>query len=903
MKHIKYTFYSVFYPTCKLFWALLLLLLISTINLTAQTDTTYRQLSDTIKTFKQFQADSLSIHLGDSLHVKDSTAKNIEGKKKKSAISSKVEYSATDSISLDLENHKAYMYKDADIKYEKIAQKAAYIEIDFNSSVLKALPANDSLGKPYGMPEFSEGDQTFKSKEMKYNFKTKQGFIKSIITQEGEGYLHGEVVKKMANDVSNMRGGQYTTCDLEHPHYSLRFSKAKVIPKNKIVTGPAYMMIEDVPIPIVLPFGLFPNKRGQTSGIIVPSYGESRERGFYLEGGGYYFGISEYMELKLVGDIYSRGSWAIKPVFNYRKRYKYTGSFNFDYSINTQGVRETSQFQKIRDFRLVWSHRQDPKARPKSQFGASVNFGSRTYNRYNPVNYNDHLTNTFQSSISYSTTFGDKVSFSSALRHSQNNSTKIVNLTLPEIALGVTRFYPLRHSGKISNLKWYDNISMSYNMRASNEVETYDSIMFTNSMLKNFRNGMQHTIPVNLTLKVLKYFSLTNSIDYTERWYTRFVNKEWVNDTLITGNDTVVGYVKTDTIDGFKAARDYGFSSSLNTKLYGMVQFRKGAIRAIRHVATPSISFSYRPDFGSSKYGYYKDVQVDTAGNYAHYSIFGGGDPAGTAFQSLFGTPPMGKSGTVSFSISNNLEMKIRSKSDTITGTKKIMLIESFNLGTSYNIAADSLRWSPLVLNARTTLFKKLGVQYSARFNPYIKNDAGKSLNKFEWDVNNRLFRRESSSWNFSLSYNFSSEKKKTTTNQSTVVMPSQEAEQIIQKPDDYINWNNPWNLSFSYNLNYGDRFSSKTKKYDNTLVQTFGFNGDVNITPKWKVNFVSGYDFEKNKISHASISVYRDLHCWEMRFNWIPIGYLKSWNFYIKVKASILQDLKLNRKKDFRDN
>ncbi len=899
MKHIRYNFHIVFWPIQKFSWILLPLFLALGSSTSAQTDTIPRISMDTVNRIRPLVADSLVMHLGDSISLSDTTGKKKFEAKKKSAITSKVEYSATDSISLDLENQKVFMYRDADIKYEKIHQKAAYVEIDFETSILTALPKTDSAGISYGLPEFSEGDQTFKSKEMKYNFETRKGFIRSIITQEGQGYLHGDVVKKMDNDISNLRGGGFTTCDLEHPHFSLKFTKAKVIPNNKIVTGPAYLTIEDVPLPLILPFGLFPNKRGQTSGVLIPTYGESTERGFYLENGGYYFGINDYMELKLVGDIYSRGSWAIKPIFNYRKRYKHSGTFNFNYAINTSGVRETTSFQRRRDFRLTWSHRQDPKARPKSQFNASVNFGSSTFNKYNPVSVSDHLTNTFGSSISYSTTFGERVSFSTALRHSQNTSNKTVNLTLPEVALSVNRFFPLRKQGKVSNLKWYDNISVNYSMNARNEVDTYDSLLFTRNMMNSFRNGVQHKIPVSLTLKVLKYFSLTNSVDFTERWYSMSINKQWINDTLFSGNDTTVGYVRTDTISGFKAVHEYGFSSSLNTNLYGMVQFKKGPVRALRHVFRPSVSFSYRPDFGSSKFGYYRSVQSDTAGNYRRYSIFGG---EGT-YTSVYGTPADGKSGRVGFSLNNNLEMKVRSKSDTVTGMKKVMLIESFTLNTSYDLARDSLKWSPLTLSARTTLFKKLQIQYSAVYDPYIKDKNSRSLNQFEWDVNKRLFRKENSSWNFSFAYNFSSGKKKSSTGSSSVVMPASQAEEIIEKPDNYINWNNAWNFSFSYNLRYNDFMDYKSMKLNNKLIQTLGFNGDINITPKWKVNVTSGYDFESNKLSYTSMSVYRDLHCWEMRFNWIPIGYLKSWNFYIKVKAEMLQDLKLNRKKDFRDN
>lgn len=842
--------------------------------------------------------DSLVFNVPDTLLFSaDSVALPGAKPKKKGAISSKVEYSATDSVSLDMSSQKVFLYREADIKYEKIIQKAAYIEINFNTSILKALPKVDSTGKTYGKPEFSEGDQTFSSEEMQYNFKTRKGMIRNVITKQDEGYLHGEVVKKMDNDVSNMRHGGYTTCNLEHPHFSIKFTKAKVIPDNKIVTGPAYMSIEGVPLPLVLPFGLFPNKKGQMSGIVIPTYGESANRGFYLENGGYYFGISDYMELRLVGDVYSHGSWAVKPLFNYRKRYKFSGSLNFNYSINIEGIKESPSYLRKRDFRLAWTHRQDPKARPKSQFNASVNFGSSTFNKYNPVSAQDHLTNTFGSSVSYSTNFRNKVNFSAALRHSQNTTNKSVNLTLPDISLSTNRFNPFRKPGKTADLKWYDNISVNYTMSARNEINIHESTLFKPEMWDSLQNGMQHVIPISSSVKILKFFTLTNSLNYTERWYSKSILKHWVNDSLFTETDTTFGYIDTDTITGFKAGRDFSFNSSLNTTLYGMLQFKKGPVRAIRHVFRPSVTFSLRPDFGKSEYGYYKEVQKDTLGNIQRYSIFSDG-----RYTSIYGSPPDGKSGRVGLSFSNNLEMKVRSKSDTITGMKKVMLIESFSIGTSYDLARDSLRWSPVTLSARTTLFKKLQVQYSASFDPYIQDTLGRSLNQFEWDVNHRLLRRDNTSWNFSLAWNFSSGKNNKTKRVSPTATPDQ-LQEIATNPQGYIDWNNPWNLNFTYNLRYTGILNPLNESVKRELVQTLGFNGDINITPKWKLNLTSGYDFESNKLSYTSVNIYRDLHCWEMRFNWIPIGYLKSWNFYIKVKASVLQDLKLNRKKDFRDN
>jgi hypothetical protein len=607
------------------------------------------------------------------------------------------------------------------------------------------------------------------------------------------------------------------------------------------------------------------------------------------------------MELKLLGDIYSRGSWALKPMFNYRKRYKFSGSFNFSYAINTEGIRETPSFKKNRDFRVAWSHNQDPKARPKSRFNANVNFVSSQYNLYNPTTAQDMTSNTFQSSISYQTSFfKDKFTFSGALSHSQNTSNKMVNLSLPNITLSATRFYPLRKKGKTTDLKWYDNISMNYTMNARNDVSVADSLLFTPEMFRSFKNGMQHKIPVSSSIRILKYFTMSNTLDFTERWYTKSLQRSWVNDTLWINDTTFnVGYVRNDTLSGFKAARDFGFTSSLNTTLYGMVQMKRGPIRAIRHVIKPSASFSIRPDFGSSTFGYYRSVQVDTLGTLERYSIFGDG----RNFSSVYGSPPDGKSGRLSFSIGNSLEMKVRSKSDTVTGMKKVMLIESFSIGTSYDLAKDSLNWSRVNISARTTLFKKLRISYSSVWDPYVINEKGRNINQFEWDVNHRLLRKDNTAWNFSFDYSFSSGDKKKTPKAETEEA-RKEQEEFARNPEQYINWNNPWNFTVHYNLNYIGKNLPSAGRPKNEVVQTIGFSGDVSITPKWKVSLNSGYDLKLNKLaSNTSVNIYRDLHCWEMRFNWIPIGNYKSWNFFIKVKASVLQDLKLTRKKDFRDN
>ena len=814
-------------------------------------------------------------------------------------LNAKIDYSSADSLSMDIKNKVAWMYGNASIEYEDLKLKAAIIKIDFKNNTVHAYASQDSLGNAVGMPDFTQGELNFKAKELSYNFTTRKGFIQSVITKEGDGYLHGSEVKKVNDSVTNVGPGEYTTCDLpKHPHFSLKFSRAKIISGSMIVTGPAYMNIEGVPLPLVLPFGLFPNKRGRSSGLIIPKYGEATNRGFYLEDGGYYFGISDHFDLKLTGDIYSRGSWALKPVVTYKKIYKYSGNFSIKYAINITGTKGTNDYNKSKDFFVTWSHRQDPKARPNSVFSASVQAGSSSYNRYNPATVSDYLNTSFSSSVSYDVRLGQLANLTASARHSQNTSSKTVTLTLPEVSFGINRIYPFKKKVQTGKPSWYESISITYNMNTRNELSTYDSLVFTREAFDRFNTGMRHSIPLSGSFKVLKFFTWSNSINYAERWYVRSINKTWISDTIVVGNDTLNGYVDIDTISGFKAARDYSFSSSLGTTFYGMKQFRKGPVRAIRHVVRPSVGFSYLPDFGREQLGYYRTVQVDAAGNTERYSIFGGN---GT-FSPLFGVPSAQKSGSLNFSLSNNLEMKVRSLKDTITGTKKIMLIDNLSFSASYDLARDSLNWSNLSVSGRTTLFKKIQVNYSSSYSPYAADTLGRTLNKFQYSVDRKLFRFNNSNWNLSVGYDLSP--KKTTKKPAPPASSSkEEIEDVQNNPKLYIDWDNPWSLQVNYNLRYSNQYVYKTRSTKSDLIQTFGVAGEINVTPKWKFSMQTGYDFEQKEFSFTQVTIYRNLHCWEMRFSWVPYGAMKSWNFTISAKASILQDLKLTKKKDFRDN
>lgn len=805
---------------------------------------------------------------------------------RKSTLDNNVNYKANDSIRFDLRSRKVYLYKDDEITYGSINLKGDYMEIDFNKNEIYSTGVADSSGNMEGKPIFKESDDEFASDEMRYNFDTKKGLISGVSTEESGGFLHGEMIKKMPDNTAFIKGGRFTTCDLDHPHYAFRFRKSKVIPGDKIITGPAYFELADVPTPLLVPFGLFPNQSGKQSGIIIPTYGEVDKQGFYFRDGGYYWAVSDYLDLTFLGSIYTRGSWSLGARSTYKKRYKFSGSAELKYSINIVGNEGSPDYRKSTDFLIKWNHNQDPKARPKSKFSANVNIRSSSFNEFELSNtFNDRLSNTFQSSVNYSTKFGENWNLNVNLGHSQNTKTKIVNLKLPEISFSGTRFYPLRKKERSGSLKWYENISMKYAMVAKNEISIADSLLFTPGWEKQFKNGMKHTVPISSTVKVLKYLNWTNSITFNSRWYSNHINRYWVDESVI-GLDTTQAYVGQDTINGFITANDFNISSSFSTRLYGMYTFgKKSPVQAIRHVLTPNVSFSYRPDFSDDQWGYYDTYYNPETEEFVDYSIFDG---------SVYGSPSSGKQGSLNFSISNNFEMKVRDRSDTISGSRKVVLIDNLTISSSYNMAKDSLKWSTLNVSGRTKLFKNLDIRYVGMFDPYILDSAGtKNLNQYEWNVNRRLFRKEDMSWTASFNY---------TLNNKTFKKKSEE------EPKDPNNKNEvnteagtiPWSLNLNYSLSYKMRYAYPgyimTKEDD--IVQTLGFSGNVQVTPNWKVSVRSGYDFERNELSYTSIDVYRDLHCWEMRFSWIPFGNWKSWNFGINIKSAMFKDLKVEKKK-----
>lgn len=814
-------------------------------------------------------------------------------RKKSSMLDKKVDYKAADSITFNLKTKKAVLYQSGEIVRENTTIHADYIEIDFTTKQLYARGVKDSLETVRGSPDFKDGDKSFRSKEITYNFDSRKALILDVITQEGEGFLHGERVKKHTDDKTDILHGQYTTCDLDHPHFQIQFKKARVIPNDKIVTGPAYLVLHDIPTPLIVPFGFFPNRKGQQNGILIPSYGETANRGFFLENGGYYWGFSEYADLALRGDIYSRGSWAVKVASNYVKRYKFTGTVNVNYAENFVGEKDLPGYLESKDFFVTWNHQQSPQAHPTRRFSANVNAGTSDYNNFNPSTSQNYLSSSFQSNISYSTSIGGFSNFSANLRHSQNKTNRSFELTLPEIAWSVNRFYPLRAKGKSSNLKWYDNISMSYNMNARNNLRTSDTLSLAEMLNGEFTNGVRHSIPITSTVKLLKHFSWNNTLSYDEKWYGNTINRQWDNGMLIRENDTIYGYLRTDTIRGFSAAREFSYTSSVSTKLYGMYTLTRGPVKAVRHVLTPGMSFSWRPDYGEPRWGYYKYYLDNRSPVPVAYSIFSTG---------IYGGPGSGKSGLLNFSLSNNVELKVKSKKDTINGEKKIVLIENLSLGTSYNLAKDSLRWSALTLSGNTRLFQRLDIRYAAYFDPYAINPlTGVNINRFEYEESGKLFRRTNSEWALAFSYSLVS-KKSSSLPKASEKASEEEIADINRNLNQFVDFNNPYNLYLDYTLRYTSVYDFSQDKFKRDTIQSIGLRGDVNITDKWKVGFMTNYDFKQKDFGYTSIDFYRDLHCWELHLNWIPTGFRKSYNLTIKVKSPVLQDLKLTRKKDWLD-
>ncbi len=788
-----------------------------------------------------------------------------------------VKYQAQDSMFFDLGDQKVYLYDSASVDYQEIHVTAHYIVIDFKNSVVFAEGKKDSLGNYLDKAVFADGEQTFEAHSFRFNFQTGRGKISEVTTEQGGGFLLAQTAKKDSSGTIYVKDGFFTTCNKEHPDFGIRAKKLKVIQNDKIITGPAYLEIADVPTPLAVPFGFFPNKKGRKSGIVIPTYGESPTLGFFLKGGGYYFGISDKVDMTVRGDIYSKGSWGAQLFTNYKVRYKYSGNFSIKYSQILFGEKELPSHYKENDFFINWTHTQDPKFNPSIRFSANVNAGTSTYNTYNSTRPNDFLSNTLQSNVAWSKSwkFGQ---LSANIRHSQNRVTRNVDITAPSLAFSINRFYPFKNSKRVVS-KWYDKIGMSYNSEFQNNLNVGDSMVSFRQhqyLANHIRNGIRQSVPISTSLNLMKYFTLTPAINLNSVTQFRTIRKVWDPDAQV---------VKIDTVNGARANLDWNASATLSTRVYGTYMLKHSRYSAIRHTMTPNLSLTYVPDFTAPKYGFYKSVQDNQFGDMQKYSIYEGG---------LYGSSPAGKVGAVGINLLNSLEGKLRPKAgDTTSTVKRVSLIDAFNFAINYNMMATHFKWSTISSGFRTKLFKKIDVNANFIADPYRVSQDSIRIERFEWRDGKRLARLTGA--NISLGTSLRKGGLTSSTHTSTHGTEA-EMNMINSNPNGYVDFNIPWSLNINYVLNWSRPLLTET------FTQSVRFSGDVNVTPKWKVGFDSSYDLRKLEFGYTSLNVYRDLHCWEMQFNWIPFGIRQSYNVTISVKSSVLQDLKLTRKRDWYD-
>lgn len=847
--------------------------------------------------------------VADTVVVADSLSKD---EPKKDAIDAPVFYECTDSMVWSRTGN-AYLYGAGKVRYDKIELTADVIKLNMDSSVVHATGSVDTTGMTVGLPIFMDGGTPYESDKMSYNFKTKKGFINNVYTQQGDGFIMGGKAKKDSAGIFYSQDGKYTTCDAEHPHFYVRLTRAKVRPKKDVVSGPLYLVVEDVPLPLALPFGYFPFTSSYYSGIIMPTFGDETERGFYIRDGGYYFAISDKVDLRLTGEIFTKGSWGLGAASTYAVRYKYSGSVDFSYLVTKNGEKGLPDYAVGKNFRLQWSHRQDPKVRPNSNFSASVNFATASYERsnlsslYNPV-LNSQSMRT--SSVSYSYTFPNiGLSLSTTMNVAQNMQDSTLSLTLPNLSVSLSKKYPFKRKKRAGDERWYEKISLSYSGQMSNSISTKEDKVFKSNLVKDWRNGFKHNIPVSATFQLFGFLNITPSFNYTERWYFKKINQEW---------DYATNSVAKDTVYGFNRVYNYNLSISANTTLYGFYQpagfLKNSRIHTVRHVFKPSISFSYAPDFGAEHYGYY-DTYVYTDENgearTVEYSPYQG---------SLYGIPSRGKTGSISFSVSNNVEMKWRTKNDSL---KKISIIDELGASLSYNLAAKTKPWSNLSTRLRLKLTKSYTFSFNATWATYAYafNDRGQVIvgDRTEWSYG-RFGRFQGMSQNLSYTFNNKtfakikqwfqgSDEDEEAENQdskdgtieeevskgnSLKESKTKKAKDATVDSDGYMPFKFPWNLTISYGImmaeNTAAKINVKTMRYPYKFTQNMNISGNIGISDNWRINFTSGYNFQFKKLTTTTMNISRDLHCFEMSCG-IVLSPYTSFNFSFRATSQMLAD------------
>lgn len=856
--------------------------------------------------------------------IDDSLAFDSLNRQKKNGIDAPVIYSAEDSLIYEGETGLAFLFGDSHVRYENMDLKSEKVSMSMDSSLVHATGARDSTGSFYGTPVFVMGNDTYESDTMSFNFKTKKGFISEVYTEQQDGYLTSEQSKRTSTGELYLQHGRYTTCELSHPDFYLALSRAKVRPGKDVVFGPAYLVVADVPLPIAIPYGFFPFTKSYSSGFIMPTYGDETDRGFYLRDGGYYFAISDKMDLKVLGEIYTKGSWGLSVASNYRKRYRFSGSFYASYQNTIDGEKNMPDYSKQTSFKIQWSHRQDAKANPYRTLSASVNFATSSYERnnltsmYNPQSYTQ---STRTSSVSMSNTFSNiGLTISTTMNLNQRVQDSTISLTLPDVNISLSRFYPFKRKKAAGKERWYEKISMSYTGQLTNEITTKENLLLHSRLTRDWQNGMNHSIPISANFTLFGYLSISPSFTFTDRMYTNKVMRSW---------DETSQTEVTDTIDGFYNVYNWNLSVSASTKLYGFyVPWKKlfgNKIFAIRHVFTPQVSFSYAPDFSAERYGYYETYQrTDTAGNVSlvTYSPYSNG---------AFGVPSQGKTGSISVDISNNIEMKVRSDKDS-TGYKKISIIDELGASMSYNMATNIRPWSDLSTRIRLKLTKSYTFSLNATFATYayvLDEDGNPEVSDHITRYSQGKFGRfQGMSQN--LSYTLDNNKvmnfikrlkgervKKDEygndapeeddeyyereTNEDKTLQEGQrgarkkDAGKAETDEDGYMKFSMPWSLSFGYGItmreNQSGNFNYDKMRYPYSFTQTLNVSGNIRLSDGWNISFSSGYDFVNNKISMTTASLSRDLHCFNMSCSVVLSPYT-SYNFSFRCNAATLTDV-----------
>lgn len=855
--------------------------------------------------------------------------------KRKAGIDSPVEYTAEDSMIYDAHSGLAFLYGRAQVNYLNMQLTAAKIAMNMDSSLVhaEARPDSTAEGGLAERPIYRQGNDEYDSERMSFNFKTKKGFIHNVKTQQGDGYMVSEKSKRTADGTLYLEHARYTTCDAKHPHFYLALSRAKVRPGKETVFGPAHLVVEDVPLPLAIPYGFFPFNKKYSSGFIMPSYGDETSRGFYLRDGGYYLALSDYMDLKLLGEIYTKGSWGVSAETNYNKRYRYRGNVYFSYLRTVEGEKNMPDYAVTKSLKIQWTHTKDAKSSPNTTFSARVNFASENYERknlesmYNPLSYTQ---STRASSVSFSHTFTDiGLSISASANLTQNMRDSSIAVTLPDLSISLSRFYPFRRKHQVGKERWYEKISMSYTGQVSNSITTKENLLFKSNLIKDWRNGFQHRIPIDATFQLFKYINISPSFSFRDIMYASRINRSW---------DREAQRELADTTYGFYNLYDWNVGISANTTLYGFykpLKFLGTKIQAIRHVFKPSVTFSYAPDFTTSRYGYRKQYErVDAAGNssWVSYSPYSGG---------IYGYPSGTKQGLISMSVSNNLEMKVRSDRDT-TGFRKISLIDELSASLSYNLAAKKQPWSNLSTRLRLKLGKNKTFSMAAVWATYAYkfNEQGQVVtsDRTEWSYG-RFGRFRGMSQNLSYTFNNQTWKKlmdklhgrgksstsadaastdaSTTNAEDANVDPDlrtgrdggkgKKKEKAKVDADGYLTFSIPWSLTLSYGITMAEdrtkQINVRRMRYPFSFTQTLNASGYVRISDGWNISFNSGYDFEMHRISMTTMSLSRDLHCFEMSASIVLKPY-SSFNFTFRARASELADaLKWDKRSSYSTN